>query len=192
MKISCLLIPLIFLCYSCCSSLSPEPNPTNGSATYASVIGQTWYCDQNLAGIMGGGGMMYSYSCIEKWTFYAESIIVIVTNHDTDMIPTDQIKYKAFLSEMDWIHKDRDGDYWRTTTSMWKSFARAYSGCDWVEINSFEVGPVHIIVNTTGNRPGTIGFGNQENNFYYELTREPLELQYYDGWYPIAACSYSI
>ena len=185
---------LVILFFIGCSSLEDkvDVHPQNGSMVYAEVIGETWYCDRNLAGIFGNSGTFFIYDCVEKWKFHEDSIVVIATRYDpTTMQPLDQFRYIADISERDKEFYDDNGHGWRTTTTWWKVYARAYSGCGWTDIYSFCTGPFQMIINDVGS-DGSIGLGNFENCFYWLLTAEPtVELDFYSNWRPAAECGYS-
>ena len=168
-----------------CGVTPPQVTKTDGDKTYGSIIGTTWYCNENLASWFDD--FTYSSHCCEKWQFYADSIVVIATHFTNDSIATYQYKYVAELSQMDRIW-DSNGETWRTTTSYWKQYTRG-SGCDWAEMFSFCTGPYNLIVNNWS--ADTIGFGDYEVDGYYHLTKTPTHLSYLADWIGFA-CGYTI
>lgn len=183
-----LLIFLLFL--PSCEIIDPpiEVEKTSGSLEYKSLIGTVWYCDKNLAASFDG--LTRRSNTIEKWWFYAESIVVIATHYDINTLEAqDQFKYVATLSDVDRIFWGDDNAYWRTTTSWWKQYARAYNSCTWTDMFSFQTGPWNIMVNDVG-KVDTIGFGSYEGKKYYWLTKTSKRIVYPANWYPGVVCGY--
>jgi len=183
---------LFLLCVFLSCGVDPTPKVTYhcGDLTYSSLIGSTWYCDENLASVWDD--LTHSSHCVEKWKFYADSIVVIATHYNSQtMMALDQYKYIAELSQIDRIwDRASPKETWRTTTSYWTQQCRSGSSCDWTDMFSFCTGPFELAICDVA-KTDTIGFGDFEHEFYYYLTKTPTQLVYPQGWIGFA-CGYTI
>jgi hypothetical protein len=171
-----------------CSTREPEILIGYGSIPYESIIGKEYYSDGNLAAYISADINTLFTHTIEKWHFYADSIVVIATHYSRyTKQALDQFKYHAIINgEMDKVWTDsRTDTTWRTTETIWKSYCRStWDLCSWTDIFSFTSPPINIIIDYAPAPNTCIGLGSYESQKYFALldTFPPIDIWYPEGW----------